>query len=549
MQNIKRIDWIFLIVLILIALVGEVLFFNRQGDFMVDVGREFYLSKEVALGKVLYKDIFNIYGPLSYQINACLFKLFGFHTNVLVTFGNLCGLTVIGSFYVLFRQFLPSLYSLVLTFFVIVLGIFNDWVFSYAVAYSFAMVYGLIALILSLILLINFIRTKEKTFYLYISMFFAGALIVLKYDYLPLLLLFPYVFMTEKVDLKTILKGVGCFCIVPAVSVFPLFLSGLNYQDVLFNVELMKKVATAPSLKYFYGVMSVLPSFKSFLLTVFNFIFFSILFIFVYKILSKVKTQWVYFTVLLLSLVLLCFDVFLIRKMSFLCVLLLVLVLFLNKKITDKSYWLLIIVSLLLSIKMFLWTNLFTYGLYSFPFLLLSCIVLLRSYVFNNEYAFKHCVLIFLISMIFPLLLFRLCHRLNYNIKVETPYGVLRTHRQQSTVKLLVEYLQKTIKEGDSLIVLPEGHIINFLTNTKSDDFYSNFIPMYVEAFGEENIINHYKQSSPDYFILSTRDSTEYGYTYICKDYAQNLCDWIFNNYYVVAKIVGEPQYTILRKK
>jgi len=548
MQKIERKDLIFFGIIMLTAVIGEILFFYRQGDFMVDVGREFYLAKEVALGKLLYKDIFNIYGPLSYQINAVLFKIFGFHTDVLVYAGNLCGLVISGCMYVLSRQFLPSLYSFAITLFVVIMGIYNDWIFNFTVSYSYAMLYGLLAVMISLILLIKYVRNSEKTSYLYLSLFFAGMLVVLKYDYIPYLLVYVIVMFLERINLKTLLKGICAFSVVPVLSVIPLFFGGLSLKDVLFNVELLKKVSSAPCLKYFYNIAGVAPSLNLIRLTLFNLFFVSSIFCLFYLILTKIKTKWAYYVFLSLGL-LFVFDLSLTDNMSFLSVLVTILVCALNKKITDKSHWILIAAALLLSVKTYLWSNLFMYGLYSFPFLLLCCIVLLKTYVFKNERVFMHCILVLLTIMSIYLLDKRFEARLHqYGVKVVTENGMIRTHRNLSPVKLLIEVMQKNINKDSTVVVLPEGHIINFLTGTKSDDFYSNFIPLYVEAFGEQDIINHYSKNMPDYFVLSTRDSSEYGYTYICKDYALNLCSWIFNNYHVVYKIVGEPKYTILRK-
>ena len=338
MQNIKRIDWIFLIVLILIALVGEVLFFNRQGDFMVDVGREFYLSKEVALGKLLYKDIFNIYGPLSYQINACLFKLFGFHTNVLVIAGNICGLAIVGSFYSLSRQFLAPVFSFAITAFITFAGIYNDWIFSFTVAYSYAMIYGLLAVIVALIFLVKYVKNKENNKYLYLSLLFAGSLLVFKYDYLPFLLLYPYVFITEKVEYKVFPKAFACFFLVPLISVLPLFWGGLNYGDIVFNVELMKKVSSAPSLKYFYGFMEVMPNAETFIKTLINLFLISGILGLIYKIFSRVENIWVYLLVGFVCFIIQGLDFIFVKKLSFLSVLILALALILNRKITNKIH-------------------------------------------------------------------------------------------------------------------------------------------------------------------------------------------------------------------
>ncbi len=548
MQTINKKDWICFGIIITIAVIGEILFFNRQGDFMVDVGREFYLSKEVAMGKLLYKDIFNIYGPLAYQINAVLFKIFGFHTNVLVVAGNLCGLAICTSLYVLCRQFLPRIYSFVILLVGVITGIYTNWIFCYTVPYCYAMTYGLLATIVALILLVQYVRNSEKSCYLYWSMFFASGLVVLKYDYWVFLLMFPFAMFLVRTNIITALKGGLCLCVIPLASVIPLFVAGLNFQDVLYNVSLIKRCATAPSLQFFYETVRVSPSLELFFLTILNLLWVGGAFALIYKLLCKIKIKWLYVAILLGTFFILG-DVFEVGEyFSFLAVLIAILLCILNKKIKDKSYWILCVAALLLSMKSFLCTRFYLYGLYTFPFLLLSCIVLLRTYVFKNEKVFKHCLIAFLVFMLTPVGVFMLNQSKYNQVKVVTEYGQLNTHRELSPIKLLVEVLQKSVNKDDTVVVLPEGHIINFLTGTKSDDFYSNFIPMYVEAFGEQNIIKHYAENKPDYFVLSTRDIGEYGYTGICKDYAVELCNWIFNNYYVTAKIVGEPQYVILRK-
>ena len=49
----------------------------KWGDAIVDTGRELYVPARLAAGKVLYRDIFYLYGPLSPYLNAFLYKVFG----------------------------------------------------------------------------------------------------------------------------------------------------------------------------------------------------------------------------------------------------------------------------------------------------------------------------------------------------------------------------------------------------------------------------------------------------------------------------------------
>ena len=55
------------IIIFLIVIFFAVLpfFFLHQGLLLIDTGREFYIPSQILKGGVLYKDIFNIYGPAS----------------------------------------------------------------------------------------------------------------------------------------------------------------------------------------------------------------------------------------------------------------------------------------------------------------------------------------------------------------------------------------------------------------------------------------------------------------------------------------------------
>ncbi|MFQ8625165.1 MAG: hypothetical protein ACLSA2_01150 [Candidatus Gastranaerophilaceae bacterium] len=70
-------DYKYLILLWILCLAGLVFFTGHYAGILIDFGREVYYPERILEGKILYKDLFNIYGPLSYQINALLYKIFG----------------------------------------------------------------------------------------------------------------------------------------------------------------------------------------------------------------------------------------------------------------------------------------------------------------------------------------------------------------------------------------------------------------------------------------------------------------------------------------
>lgn len=60
---------------------------GHWGDFQIDNGRELYVPAEILKGKLLFRDLWYMYGPLAPYLKALLFRIFGVHLTVLYIFG------------------------------------------------------------------------------------------------------------------------------------------------------------------------------------------------------------------------------------------------------------------------------------------------------------------------------------------------------------------------------------------------------------------------------------------------------------------------------
>ena len=60
---------------------------GHWGDFQVDSGRELYVPAEILKGKLLFRDLWYMYGPLAPYLKALLFRIFGVQLAVLYSFG------------------------------------------------------------------------------------------------------------------------------------------------------------------------------------------------------------------------------------------------------------------------------------------------------------------------------------------------------------------------------------------------------------------------------------------------------------------------------
>jgi len=141
----------------LLSLLVFGLTYAHQGNIVIDCGREVFYPKRILEDAVLYKDLFNIYGPFAYLYNAFLFKIFGVNLNVLYISGILTATCIIGFVFLISRLFFDKLLSTSITALTLILGCFSFYIFNYIFPYSFSMTYGLLAVLASVYFLLLFV--------------------------------------------------------------------------------------------------------------------------------------------------------------------------------------------------------------------------------------------------------------------------------------------------------------------------------------------------------------------------------------------------------
>ncbi len=134
--------------------------------------------------------------------------------------------------------------------------------------------------------------------------------------------------------------------------------------------------------------------------------------------------------------------------------------------------------------------------------------------------------------------------------KLETKRGEIYTTKAfHDATDMLIKYIDKNTKKTDKIVILPEGMFINFLTDRPTDNFYNSLIPLYVETFGEEKIINHFKKNKPEYIVFNNWNNQDYGFNYICSDYAVSFCNFVATDY-TQEKVINEGfRYLIFKLK
>lgn len=137
--------WLAVVYLLLVAVSWK-----RWVNPIVDCGREMYLPWQIAEGKMLYRDLFFMYGPLVPYWHALLFKVLGVHLNVLYAVGLTLVALQAGLIFVIARRLLSTTFALLAPMLFMTQFAFRptlgNLVFPYSFNAEYASVLNLIAL-------------------------------------------------------------------------------------------------------------------------------------------------------------------------------------------------------------------------------------------------------------------------------------------------------------------------------------------------------------------------------------------------------------------
>jgi hypothetical protein len=151
------------------------------GNLTIDSGHEMYVPVVLSEGKMLYRDVWFMYGPLAAYFNSCLFRLFGVHLNVLYWAGSLSAL---GSavFLYLTGMRLSSWLAGWSAGAVLLLEAFHPTFFCFPLPYSYNTVYACLIACLFLWLVVS-ASTSEAWGWIFVAGLAAAALLLLKLEF------------------------------------------------------------------------------------------------------------------------------------------------------------------------------------------------------------------------------------------------------------------------------------------------------------------------------------------------------------------------------
>lgn len=107
-------------------------------------------------------------------------------------------------------------------------------------------------------------------------------------------------------------------------------------------------------------------------------------------------------------------------------------------------------------------------------------------------------------------------------------------------VQATLTALEQRMKPDETLAVLPEGVMLNYLLRKRTPTRYINYMPPELLMFGEERMIADFAAHPPDWIVLAHKSTSEYGLPFFGQDYGQRLFAWI-TAHYVTDASFGDP--------
>lgn len=570
------------ILIILTAIIMAWWSWGKWTDPMVDFGRELYVPWQILEGKTLYTDIAYFNGPFSPYFNALWFWILGVHMGSLMIANFIILSIIILLFYKLLVKMDGRIGATVGCLILVMIFAFPRYDFvgnyNFIAPYSHEMIHGLF-LSFSCFYLLSIYQKRKKFWLLFLAGSLLGMVFLTKVEYTlaatvaivaGLILTFrEHKESWKKASIKTAFFLLSA--LIPPIFSFILLSTDMPKAEAITGTLGSWSGTLMPELRnmYFYqhllGVDSLGNNLK---IMLGGFGVFLILFMpaILFSPANQNKKKMMIMGVILLTALILSSILFVEFLLPMVPLMLRPLPLLLGTLIVIELIRLLpqyhhaslgdIIIlrltvlafSLILLLKILLKVDPCQYGFaLAMPgtvFLASALVTWIPSYLKDVG---KPGILFSLYS-IFLIIFFISIHLLvseywfsktTVKIKTETAsfYADLRGH----VINDMINEIKTQTSSRDTLAVLPEGVMLNFLTRRVNPTPYINFMPPEFILFGESKMLSAFKRNPPDYIVLTNKPLEEYGMGEVGVDIGAQLYQWIEENYTLIKYI--KPDY------
>ncbi|MBO3462946.1 hypothetical protein G7B40_032220 [Aetokthonos hydrillicola Thurmond2011] len=513
----------------------------------IDIGREVEISARLLTGQVLYRDIATYYAPLAYYVNALALLVFGQKLEVFYVIGLGLALAATLLFYRLAKRLICPSWAAMCTICMLIYCAIGPDIFHFVVPYSYGASY---AMVLSLVAItsVDFYTNTGRPRWLVAGAIASGLAGLAKQEYGVAMLFSVLVgvnlFLVPNLQTRirnSILVIFLAFAtaFIPlallaqqasweklSLSLFPASQLGLMNQNSAFQVSPLKTILTWwDSFRFFFiSTLLITPSiiashwlFKQTklrsipqrLLTgaevITGFVLTTICFLGFFFIVKKFFPNFTQDVGLLPA------DVFQpLREMSWFIPFMVGWFALYRPKFRQYKHtpllWTLLAFSLLLNSRWLFYINF--YGLFAPPVVLLFFVIL--YHLTQPIRRFVWCYLLICLLFAGSIKVGRLTE---YQYTVNSSHGSIYTRSLE-----LARAFEQTIKvinvsKVTSVLVLPEGNILNFLSGTHSPSRELTFLPLTLPTtVDEQNFLSQMQANPPELIVYVDRSFPQWGY-------------------------------------
>lgn len=101
--------------------------------------------------------------------------------------------------------------------------------------------------------------------------------------------------------------------------------------------------------------------------------------------------------------------------------------------------------------------------------------------------------------------------------------------------------IQQRLRPHETLAVLPEGVMLNYLARRTNPTPFITFMPPELAAYGESQMVSALSLEPPDYIALVHKDTSEYGVRSFGRDYGRAFIEWVEARYRTVRVFGAVP--------
>jgi hypothetical protein len=547
----------------------------KWGDLIIDVGREAYVPLELMSGKLLYRDIFYLYGPFSPYFNAFLYKLLGPSINTLVLDGIITIILCAILIYKISRLFLDILVSILATMTFLFVFAFGDYyyagIFNFILPYSYPAIHSILFSLAAFYFFCMWFKKRSIMRAVAVSLFLPLAILCkieagLAISTSLIIVFFIYLFtkkrlLKEKDIMLNLFMFIASSLFLASFVYWAFFIlskSMINKNSLFFTLFSSASLNDLFSKNLFAG--GSIP--KSFLVigrVSVYYIFLCSYFAaggiiaenYIYKLKRTVIKNTAYFCILAIFLSMMHifvkrFFTYELQYRALPLISFIMAVVFLHKFSRAKENMRYLFIVTISSFCFFLMSRMMFNawaGHYGFYLLAPSLIVyyifflgivpdLFKTAQVRNFY--KTCFIF--LSIFFIINHFNISRYFyeNKTLKISSKRGDIYVfnNSRDYRCKELIEFLENKTDEKETVAIFPEGIFINFLSKRNAPLYYYQYLPVDLKRSSvTEDIIEDMHSKKPDYVVIIQRETYEYGYLGFGYDYGQGIFAYIVNNY------------------